>query len=62
MIATKEGKPNHLKPGSCSLASSLTVLVGNNKNSYAISGPVLKDLVPGQQTSLPWSKEKIFFL
>ena len=63
MIATKEGKPSHLKPGSHSLASSLSLLVGNNKNSHAISGPILKDLLPGWQTSLPWSKEKeVFFL
>lgn len=63
MKATKEGKPNHLKPGSHSLASSLSLLVGNNKNSHAISGPILKHLVPGRQTSLPWSEEKeVFFL
>ena len=63
MKATKEGKPNHLKPESHSLASSLSLLVGNNKNSHAISGPILKHLVPGRQTSLPWSEEKeVFFL
>lgn len=46
MIATKGGKPSHLKPRSHPLASSLSLLVGNNKNSHAISGPILKDLVP----------------
>lgn len=46
MIATKGGKPSHLKPRSHPLASSLSLLVGNNKNSHAISGLILKDLVP----------------